>query len=174
MLLPGYPGVLDAVSGGEVPRRVRSHVAPRRIAPDRRETALRRSRSSLSIARPSIGATAVLTRTPRVWTGPTTRCASASSRRSLHSWEALKARSLWRPQVVHCNDWQTGLAPAYLHYRGAPRAATVMTVHNLAFHGSFPAGDWWPALGLPAASYTMGRPGVLRAHVVSQGGTLLC
>ena len=22
----------------------------------------------------------------------------------------------WRPQIVHCNDWQTGLAPAYLNF----------------------------------------------------------
>ncbi len=41
----------------------------------------------------------------------------------------------WRPDVVHCHDWQAGLVPAYLHYRGGPRPATVMTVHNLAFAG---------------------------------------
>lgn len=45
----------------------------------------------------------------------------------------------WRPQVVHCNDWPTGLAPVYLE--GEPqRAATLMTVHNLAFQGNFDAG----------------------------------
>jgi starch synthase len=44
----------------------------------------------------------------------------------------------WHPDLVHCNDWQTGLAPAYLHF--APGAApSVMTVHNLAFQGIFPA-----------------------------------
>ena len=43
----------------------------------------------------------------------------------------------WKPDVVHCSDWQTGLAPAYLHF--APGAAPcVMTVHNLAFQGIFP------------------------------------
>ncbi|HXU94494.1 MAG TPA: glycogen/starch synthase, partial [Gallionella sp.] len=42
----------------------------------------------------------------------------------------------WRPDLVHCNDWQTGLAPAYLRFaHGVP---TVMTVHNLAFQGIFP------------------------------------
>jgi starch synthase len=45
----------------------------------------------------------------------------------------------WRPQVVHCNDWPTGLTPVYLE--GEPqRAATLMTVHNLAFQGNFDAG----------------------------------
>lgn len=45
----------------------------------------------------------------------------------------------WRPQVLHCNDWQTALAPAYLNYLGSrgERAATLLTVHNLAFQGLF-------------------------------------
>lgn len=44
----------------------------------------------------------------------------------------------WRPQIVHCNDWQTGLVPALLS-RESPRPATVFTVHNLAYQGLFPA-----------------------------------
>jgi starch synthase len=59
----------------------------------------------------------------------------------------------WRPDVVHCNDWQTGLAPAYLHF--AKRAAPcVMTVHNLAFQGVFPA-RVATELGLPPASFNI-------------------
>lgn len=56
------------------------------------------------------------------------------------------------PDVVHAHDWQAGLAPAYLHYAGGPRPATVMTVHNLAFQGRFPAELLGP-LGLPPAAY---------------------
>lgn len=56
------------------------------------------------------------------------------------------------PDVVHGHDWQAGLAPAYLHYAGTARPATVMTVHNLAFQGRFPA-ELLGALGLPLASY---------------------
>ena len=44
----------------------------------------------------------------------------------------------WRPEVVHCNDWQTGLTPAYLNFAAEP-APCMMTVHNLAFQGMFPA-----------------------------------
>jgi starch synthase len=44
----------------------------------------------------------------------------------------------WRPQVVHCHDWPAGLAPVYLS-SGARRAATVMTIHNLAFQGNYDA-----------------------------------
>ncbi|MBI5439002.1 MAG: glycogen synthase GlgA [Nitrosomonadales bacterium] len=43
----------------------------------------------------------------------------------------------WHPDLVHCNDWQTGLAPAYLRLEqgGAP---SVITIHNMAFQGNFP------------------------------------
>jgi starch synthase len=56
------------------------------------------------------------------------------------------------PDIVHAHDWQTGLAPAYLHYAGGPRPATVMTVHNLAFQGQFPSG-LLTRLGLPTYAY---------------------
>jgi starch synthase len=42
----------------------------------------------------------------------------------------------WRPDVVHCNDWQTGLVPALLA-REWNRPATVFTIHNLAYQGVF-------------------------------------
>lgn len=57
----------------------------------------------------------------------------------------------WRPDVVHCNDWQAGLTPAYLHYARDP-APCVMTIHNLAFQGVFPA-TVMPELGLPWESF---------------------
>ena len=45
---------------------------------------------------------------------------------------------MWHPDLVHCNDWQTGLTPAYLHF--APGAVpSVIAIHNLAFQGIFPA-----------------------------------
>lgn len=51
-------------------------------------------------------------------------------------WSPLACSPLaWRPDIVHLNDWQTALAAAYLHYEGG--AASVLTVHNIAFQGSF-------------------------------------
>jgi starch synthase len=58
------------------------------------------------------------------------------------------------PDVVHAHDWQAGLAMAYLTYAGARRPATVMTVHNLAFQGQFPA-DLLHRLRLPPQSYAI-------------------
>ncbi len=59
----------------------------------------------------------------------------------------------WHPDVLHCNDWQTGLAPAYLHFASST-VPSVMTIHNLAFQGNFPAATV-AALQLPPSSYSM-------------------
>jgi starch synthase len=60
----------------------------------------------------------------------------------------------WRPDVIHCNDWPAGLAPAYLRSSGDTRSATLMTIHNIAFQGLFPAATVG-ALGLPARSFSI-------------------
>ena len=65
------------------------------------------------------------------------------------AWLGSKASTLdWKPNVVHCNDWQTGLAPAYLHYLPGQRAKSLLTVHNLAFQGLFDHASLFE-LGLP-------------------------
>lgn len=43
----------------------------------------------------------------------------------------------WRPDLVHCNDWQTGLTSAYLNFASGA-APSVFSIHNLAFQGIFP------------------------------------
>jgi len=53
----------------------------------------------------------------------------------------------WKPDIVHCNDWQSGLVPVYLQYLNDP-APSIITVHNLAFQGLFPSSTM-PELGLP-------------------------
>ncbi|MGH8614074.1 MAG: glycogen synthase GlgA [Gammaproteobacteria bacterium] len=63
-----------------------------------------------------------------------------------------RADHAWRPQVVHCNDWPTGLVPALLA-REAIRPATVFTIHNLAYQGLV---DWdtFARLRLPYELWT--------------------
>ena len=59
----------------------------------------------------------------------------------------------YAPAVVHAHDWQAGLALAYLALSpGRPR--TVMTVHNIAFPGIFPA-TLLATLGLPPQAFTI-------------------
>jgi starch synthase len=60
----------------------------------------------------------------------------------------------WRAQLIHANDWQTGLAPAYaaLAFEGA--TPSIITIHNLAFQGIF-APHWVADLGLPVASFAV-------------------
>jgi starch synthase len=55
----------------------------------------------------------------------------------------------WQPDVIHCNDWTSGLVPALLH-GAAHRPATVFTVHNLAHQGLF-SRHTFEALALPEA-----------------------
>jgi starch synthase len=75
-------------------------------------------------------------RSGRDWSDNAQRFA-ALSRVAADIGEGLLKR--YRPQVIHAHDWQSGLVPAYLHYDPVKRPATVLTVHNLAFQGHFPA-----------------------------------
>ncbi|WP_372965682.1 glycogen synthase GlgA [Marinobacter sp.] len=53
----------------------------------------------------------------------------------------------WQPDIVHCNDWQTGLIPVFLNGNQHP-PKTVFTIHNLAYQGLF-SQETFRALGLP-------------------------
>jgi starch synthase len=61
---------------------------------------------------------------------------------------ALGRTSLkWRPDIVHCHDWQAGLVPALLSSEPT-RPATLFTIHNLAYQGLFSHGTF-VSLDLP-------------------------
>ncbi|HXU43335.1 MAG TPA: glycogen synthase GlgA [Burkholderiales bacterium] len=60
----------------------------------------------------------------------------------------------WRPDCVHCNDWPAALAAAYLAFDAGAAAASLVTVHNLAFQGNFDAA-LLGRLGLPARSFSV-------------------
>jgi starch synthase len=59
----------------------------------------------------------------------------------------------WQADVVHANDWHTGLLPVLLGAKRSARPATLFTIHNLAYQGVFPA-SVLPDLGLPDGVYT--------------------
>jgi len=57
------------------------------------------------------------------------------------------AQRLGAPDVFHCHDWQTGLIPVFLRadptrYADLARTRTVLTVHNIGYHGAFWTPDW--------------------------------
>lgn len=64
----------------------------------------------------------------------------------------------WQPDIIHCNDWQSGLVPSYLKtlYKDDPllrNAKTVFTIHNIAYQGRFPKHTMEKA-GLPWSLFT--------------------
>lgn len=61
---------------------------------------------------------------------------------------ARRASLDWSVDLVHANDWPTGLAPAYMHWRQV-EVPTIFTIHNLQYQGTF-AGIGPQDLGLRA------------------------
>lgn len=61
----------------------------------------------------------------------------------------------WPVDIVHCNDWQTGMIPA-LMAQDNPRPAMVFTIHNLAYRGLF-SWETFASLGLPQDFWHMER-----------------
>ncbi len=55
----------------------------------------------------------------------------------------------WTPSLVHAHDWHAAMTCAYVAAHPPTAAATVFTVHNLAYQGLFPSGDF-ALLGLPS------------------------
>jgi len=66
-----------------------------------------------------------------------------------HAALALAQKLSFRPGIIHCHDWHTGLVPALL--KGPLRkmgASSVFTIHNIGYKGLFP-GERWNITGLP-------------------------
>ena len=67
-------------------------------------------------------------------------------------------RWIFRPDVVHCHDWQAALAPVYMRRRFATDPTfmgirTLFTIHNLGYPGLFPK-EVLPAIGLDQGVFT--------------------
>ena len=58
----------------------------------------------------------------------------------------------WRPDVIHCHDWQTALVPVYLRTHLQDRAEDircVFTIHNIAYQGRYARSLLGDVFGLP-------------------------
>jgi starch synthase len=58
----------------------------------------------------------------------------------------------WKPDLIQCNDWQTGLAPAYMKLLDFSSTKSILSLHNLAFQGCFDI-SWLKALELPIENF---------------------
>jgi starch synthase len=78
--------------------------------------------------------------------------------------------SSWRPDIVHANDWHTGLLPYYLHNANAP-PRSVFTVHNMAYQGLYDP-SVLPQVGVSPDAFTQsgvefwGKVSFLKAGLV--------
>lgn len=89
--------------------------------------------------------------------------------------EAAMAMGL-RPDIIHCNDWQTGMIPLYLKtlYNNDffRKTASVMTIHNMGYQGIFDASEF-NLTGLGQAWFGIegvefyGRINLLKAGLIS-------
>lgn len=73
--------------------------------------------------------------------------------------DALEKIDFW-PDIIHCNDWQTGLIPVFLKesYQSKERYRTVRTVfsiHNIRFQGRWILSEVRDVTGLPDHVFTM-------------------
>jgi starch synthase len=150
LCLPGYPAFFDAFSTSDSVRLAHPFASERvRVA----LTYLPGSR----IAAYLVDHPAFYDRPGNPYGGPDGRDWPDNYRRfGLLSWVAAAlgqdADPNWQPDIVHAHDWHAGLTPAYLRAQAASTPsvmpASVMTVHNLAYPGYFPAGVF-PELSLP-------------------------
>ena len=60
----------------------------------------------------------------------------------------------WQPDIVHCNDWQTGLTPAYMKLVEHTKSKSMISLHNMAFQGCYAPG-WLTTLALPHSNFTV-------------------
>ena len=75
----------------------------------------------------------------------------------------------WKPDVIHCNDWQTALIPAFMKELYSKdnlfsHTRTVLTIHNMAYQGIFPPSTF-EKTGLP--EHVMSAAGIEHAGKVN-------
>ncbi len=137
LVMPGYPEALDAAEGIKVEAKCANNGAPTRL---------------LSARLPDSGLPVWLVDCPTLFRrdGGLYQNTAGEDWHDNHHRFSLLARvaakiavgeimSDWRADVVHANDWHTGLLPLLLKRGGDASPATLFTIHNLAFQGLFPA-----------------------------------
>jgi starch synthase len=148
VLAPGFPALLDGVQGlepaGELPDLM--GFGPARYLLGRTDT----------------GVPIYLLDCPALFDrpgGPYEESGDSHLKFGAFAWAAARLAMAgdaggWRPELVQAHDWQAGLVPVHLAMAGQ-RPKTVMTIHNIAYQGIYPA-TALAALRLPAACFHPG------------------
>lgn len=81
----------------------------------------------------------------------------------------------FRPDIIHCHDWQTGLVPVYLkeRFRGDQffwNIKTIMTIHNLKFQGKWSIKDVQQITGLADYYFTSDKLEAYKDANLLKGG----
>lgn len=167
-LIPGYPAVLSAVTvTGTVMEDRDLFGGPARV--------LAATAAGLDLL--VVEAPHLFNRKGAIYLGPDGRDWPDNPERfAALSWIAARIGAEgadgWRPEVIHCHDWQAGFVPEYLALMGAAgRVGTVLTIHNIAFQGPAPS-DRLDRLRLPRHRFTKegfefwGRISALKAGLI--------
>ncbi|MGK2229254.1 MAG: starch synthase [Devosia sp.] len=150
-LIPGYPSVMEKLSGGRVVKELDDLFGvPAKLIAARVE-----------------GLDVIVIDAPVLYDRPGNPYVSPDGWDWPDNWKRFAALGWvaaelamglvegYRPQVLHCHDWQAGLAPAYIKFGANPDIKTVMTIHNIAFKGFFSA-DIFGQLRLPPEAFGVG------------------
>jgi starch synthase len=149
-IVPGFPAVLDALTGA-----VAVHRFPDLFGGP--ATVLRATAASLDLlvvdaphlyARPG---NPYLDADRREWSDNGVRFAGLGAAAAAVGAGIVPGLAF---DIVHAHDWQAAMAVVYLNFHQGPRPGTVLTVHNLAFQGRYPA-SLFPRLGLPGSAFSL-------------------
>ena len=133
VLLPGYPKVMDGLEGGRQVLWLDDFFGGK----------------ARLVAGRANGLDVIAIDAPHLYDRPGNPYVGADGKDWPDNWQRFAALSFaayelsrgaiegYTPDILHCHDWQSGLAPAYVAFNAPTRVKTVMTVHNIAFQGVF-------------------------------------
>ncbi len=150
IMLPGYPAVIAALKAPEIAYRVKDLFGgPARL--------LAGKAGNLEF---------LVLDAPHLYERPGNPYLGPDGRDWPDNWKRFAALSLvandigrgavpaFTPEIVHAHDWQAALAAAYLRTGAKTNTKVIVTVHNLAFQGNFPAAIF-ADLRLPAKAFAI-------------------
>jgi starch synthase len=150
VLVPGYPSIAAALKAPEVAYRVKDLFgSPARL--------LAGKAGNLEL---------LVLDAPHLYDRPGNPYLGPDGRDWPDNWKRFAALSLvandigrgavpaFTPEIVHSHDWQAALAAAYLRTGAKTNTKVIVTVHNLAFQGNFPAAIF-ADLRLPAKAFAI-------------------